>query len=290
MYEQFYNLKSKPFSLLPDPEYLYFSKRHSLAYGMLKYGLQDDSGGFAVITGEVGAGKTTLLNKLLTAIDERTTVGLISQTQRNSDELFRWVMMSYKLPYQGMDKVELYERFVEFTEQQYAKGKCCLLIIDEAQNLELEALEELRMLTNVNTDRGQKLKLILSGQPQLLAKLKMPELKQFAQRVAIQYHLDSLNKEEGLEYIRHRLRKAGADADLIDEGASTIVWYYSRGIPRVMNKLCDMSLVYGFAEQRQNINAELVKKVIQDREIGGLFSDSNLDDNNERLLLDALDR
>ncbi len=271
MYLQFYQLNRKPFSLLPDPEYLYFSQRHSLAFGMLEYGLQDDSGGFAVITGEVGSGKTTLINRLLSTIDKDKVVGVISHTHKEFGDLLPWVMMSYGLPYEGLDKVTLYQQFINFVNEEYKQGKRCLLIIDEAQNLDLETLEQLRMLTNVNSQQ-QKLKLILSGQPQLLSKLKSPDLDQFAQRVAIQYHLEALNKDEGQAYIKHRLNKSGGSEELFDEGAIIQIWYHSRGIPRVINNLCDLSLVYGFAEQKIKIDADIVRRVVQDRKHGGLFN------------------
>lgn len=273
MYLQHYNLSSKPFTLLPDPAFLYLGKQHALAYAMLQYGLLNDSGGFIVITGEVGSGKTTLIRRILADANDAAILGLISYTHSEFGELLQWVLMSLNLEYKNKSKAELYQDFAEYIRAQKRLGKRVVLVIDEAHNLSPATLEEIRMLANLNTEQGQVLQLIISGQPELLENLRRPELHQFAQRVTIQYHLEALIKQECFDYIRHRLAVAGATTDIFDESALLLIAYYSRGIPRVINTLCDLSLLYGFAEQTGTIDDKIVRKVIRDRKIGGLFMD-----------------
>ena len=177
MYESFYGFKEKPFSLLPDPEFIYLGEKHSSAYAMLEYGLMNKAG-FTVITGEVGSGKTTLIRRLLDQIDDDITVGLISNTPRDIGQLLQWVLMAFDQDFREESRVVLYDQFNNFLIDQYAQNKTTVLIIDEAQNLHPHVLEELRMLSNINVDKHQVLQLILVGQPQLLSLLKQPELLQ----------------------------------------------------------------------------------------------------------------
>lgn len=274
MYEKYYGFKLKPFSLLPEPKFLYLSKQHSFAYAMLQYAMQNEGGGYTVVTGEIGSGKTTLIRKLLAEISDQMNIGTVSQTYCDYDGLLRLIMATFNLDYKGRSNVELYQDFVRFVSRCYQSGSRTILIIDEAQNLSIETLESLRMLSNINTDQGQMLQLILVGQPELLQTLSSPQLLQFAQRVAVQYHLPPLLKQEGINYIKHRLQVANGDQDLFDESACVAIWYYSRGIPRVINTICDLTLVYAFAEQRKSIDLDLVRKVIQDRKSGGLFGEN----------------
>ena len=277
MYLQHFQLAVKPFTLLPDPAFLYMSKRHAMAYALLEYGMLNDSGGFIVITGEVGSGKTTLIRKMLAETNNAASIGLLNHTHSNYGELLQWVLMSFNLEFKNKTKVELYQDFINFIKNHQLVGKRVVLVIDEAHNLSLENLEEIRMLANINTESGQVFQLIISGQPELLQKLRMPELSQFAQRVTIQYHLETLGKDECFDYIKHRLVVAGATYFIFDDSALLTIWYYSRGIPRVINTLCDLSLVYGFSEQRKYINADIVRQVINDRKTGGLFIENDVD-------------
>lgn len=208
MYEAFFGFKEKPFSLLPDPSFLYLGKRHSMALTMLQYGLMNQAG-FTVIAGEIGCGKTTLIRHLLNNIDQDVTVGLISNTQREIGELLQWVLFAFNLEYRDKAKVELYETFVNFIIAEYSKNRRTVLIIDEAQNMASQTLEELRMLSNINADKHQVLQLILVGQPELRETLRRPELVQFAQRIAVDYYLNHLDLEETREYIYHRIKVAG---------------------------------------------------------------------------------
>ena len=187
MYEKFYGLREKPFSILPDPDLIYWGHNHLLAFAMLEFGVTN-SAGFTVITGEVGSGKTTLLRFLLRRLDPKIAVGLISNTPRGTDGLLQWVMMSLNQPYEDSYPV-LFQKFHQFLRNEYSKGRRTILIVDEAHNLGLDALEELRMLLNINADKHQFLQIMLVGQPQLKDMLRAPQLLQFAQRVSSDYHL-----------------------------------------------------------------------------------------------------
>jgi general secretion pathway protein A len=269
MYEAFYGFREKPFSLLPDPDFLYLSKKHRMALTMLEYGLLNQAG-FSVITGEVGTGKTTLIRKLLRHMDHALTVGLISNSQCGSfEELLRWILFSFEVEYRGKEKVELYQTLVEFLVKTYGERRRAVLIIDEAQHLTPELLEELRMLSNLNADKHQVLQLILVGQPGLRDLLREPSLDQFAQRVAVDYHLAALDVEETTQYIRHRLGVVGGDPALFSDGGCERIWRFSRGVPRLINIMCDTALVYGFAEQTKTIDPNLIDDVVRDRQ-GGL--------------------
>jgi general secretion pathway protein A len=269
MYETFYSFREKPFSLLPDPAFLFLARQHSTALAVLEYGLVNQAG-FTVVTGEIGCGKTTLIRHVLNTLGQDITVGLLSNTQRG--ELLQWVLMAFGLDYRGKEKVALYETFLEFIIDEYAKNRRTVLIIDEAQNLGLDALEELRMLSNVNADKDQVLQLILVGQPELRATLSRPALIQFAQRVAVDYFLVPLESEQIGSYIRHRLEIAGGDPALFKPEACQLVYHHSEGIPRLINLLCDTALVYGYAAGKQKIDVELVREVVQDKADSLLFA------------------
>ena len=271
MYETFYGFREKPFSIIPDPSFLYFSSKHSTALALLEYGLMNQAG-FNVNTGEIGTGKTTLIRYLLSQIDRDVTVGLISNTHRSFGELLQWILFAFKLEHRGKDKVEMFQDFLEFLLQEYSHNRRTVLIVDEAQNMTPDTLEELRMLSNVNTDKDQVLQLILVGQAGLRETLRRPEMEQFAQRIAVDYHLASLEGEETRAYIRHRIKVAGgSDPLLFDDAACDVVFQYSHGVPRLINLLCDAALVYGFAEQRPRIEARIIEEVAQDKQKGGVF-------------------
>lgn len=270
MYEKFYGLREKPFSLLPDPSFLYPSEKHSMALVLLEYGLSNQTS-FSVITGGIGTGKTTLIRQLLSQLDRDVTVGLISNTHRSFGELLQWVLLAFNLEYAGKDKVGMYQRLVDFLIGEYAKNRRTVLIIDEAQNMGAETLEELRMLSNINADKDQVLQIILVGQAGLRDTLRRPDLEQFAQRIAVDYHLKSLDLDETRGYIRHRLQVAGGDPDLFDAAACEAVYRHSGGTPRLINQICDTALVFGYAEQASQIHAPLVNDVVHEKLKGGIF-------------------
>lgn len=270
MYEAYYGFREKPFSLLPDPAFLYFSKKHRMAFAMLEYALANQAG-FAVISGGIGAGKTTLIRHLLNQLEQDTTVGLISNAHESFGELLEWILLAFDIEHRGKTKVEMYRAFVDFMVAEYARGRRTVLIVDEAQNLSPETLEELRMLSNVNADKDQVLQVILVGQEQLREKLRRPDLVQFAQRIGVDYHLTPLTAEDTREMIRHRLRVAGGSPDLFTDEACAAVHRYTGGTPRLVNLLCDTALVYGFADQCERIEADLIHEVVREKQEGGLF-------------------
>jgi len=265
MYEAFYGLRSKPFSLLPDPEFLYPSKKHQMALTLLEYGLMNQAS-FSVITGDIGTGKTTLIRQLLNQMERDMVVGLITNTHPSFGELLQWILLAFNLECPSKEKVDMYKTFMDFLIKQYAANRRTVLIIDEAQNMGPQALEELRMLSNINSDKDLVLQVILAGQPGLRDNLRDPRLEQFAQRISVDYNLTSLNAEETREYIRHRLRIAGGNPDMFDDAACEAVFRYSGGIPRLVNLLCDTALVYGYAEQTPRIGAQLIEDVARDKQ------------------------
>ena len=270
MYEAFYGFREKPFSIIPDPDFLYFSPKHRMALDLLEYGLVNQAG-FNVITGEIGAGKTTLIRHLLTQMGTDVSVGLVSNTYQSFNELLQQILYAFSLEYRGKDKIEMFHTLVDFLVRQYGHGKHSVLIIDEAQNLPAATLEELRMLTNVNADKAELLQVILVGQPSLRATLRHPDLEQFTQRIAVDYHLDALDQAETQHYIQHRIGIAGvSNPALFDEAACAAVYQHSQGVPRLINLLCDTALVYGFAEQKMGIDAALVHAVAADKQKGGI--------------------
>jgi type II secretory pathway predicted ATPase ExeA len=263
MYEAFYGLREKPFSILPDPDLIYWGTSHRLAYAMLEFGVMNRAG-FTVITGDIGSGKTTLLRHLLKKIDRRLAVGLISNTPSGSLEMLQWILMAFEQSFEGSYPT-LFRRFQQFLYGEYVKGRRTILILDEAQNLGLAALEELRMLSNINADKDQFLQVILVGQPQLKDKLRAPELLQFAQRVSSDFHLKPLNSNEVAQYIDYRLEAVGCREQLFTDEACALIAEASRGIPRTINILSDTALVYGYAANCDQIDAELVRSVIENK-------------------------
>jgi general secretion pathway protein A len=269
MYEHHYGLTEAPFALLPDPSFLYMSKDHSMALTLLRYSILNKQG-FTVITGEVGSGKTTLINRILDELEDDITVGLINFTHNAFGELSEWVLMAFGIEYRNKSKVEIYDDFVKFLIEEYRKGQRVVLIIDEAQNMDARTLEELRMFSNVNAQKDYLLHLIIIGQPELRLALQQPELRQLAQRVSVFYHLGKLTLAETQAYVSHRLEVAGGDPDLFSQNAVQKIWSEAKGIPRVINTLCDLSLVYGFSSSEDKIEAPIVAEVLKDRQKMGL--------------------
>jgi len=250
--------------MLPDPGFLYLSKKHQKALTLFEYGLMNHAG-FSVISGEIGSGKTTLLRKLLQNMNRNITVGMITNTHKQFGELLDWVLSAFDIHERGLNEVEKHQRFVDFLVEQYARKKTTLLIVDEAQNMAADKLEELRMLSNINSDKDQVLQIILAGQPELKDTLGLPELRQFVQRIAVDYHLGSLDLEDTRGYINHRLTVAGATAPIFTDEACDMLHKYSGGTPRLINLLCDTAMVYGFADEQQIIEEDLVAEMITER-------------------------
>ncbi len=271
MYKAFYGLKDSPFSIQPDPEYLYFGRRHTYAYAMMEYGIRDKAG-FIVISGEIGCGKTTLVRHLLNNLSTSLTVGLVYNTHREIADLLEWIMLSFGLPYEGLSRVALYDVFQRFLIEQYGMGKSVLLIVDEAQNINPDALESLRMLSNINADKHQLLQIMLVGQPQLKSMLSRPELLQFAQRIAVDFHIKPFEPADVQDYIQHRLSVAGRETPLFTPEACARIAAVSQGIPRRINVLCNTALIYGFSSESERIDVDLIEEVLKDKAEYGALS------------------
>jgi len=270
MYERFYGFHEKPFSMLPDPQFLYPSRKHQLALAQLEYGLWNQAS-FSVVTGGIGAGKTTLIRYLLRQLESDVVVGLISNTHPSFGELLHWILNAFNLDYSSSEKVGLYRVFADFLIEQYANNRRTVLIIDEAQNMTRDTLEELRLLSNINSEKDQVLQIILSGQVGLRKLLRDPALEQFAQRIAVDYHLEPLDETETCNYIRHRLSIAGGSPDLFDEEACKTIYKYSGGTPRLINILSDTALVYGFSLHAEKIDNNLAEEVGRDKKKSGIL-------------------
>lgn len=267
MYESFYGFHKPPFSNIPDPDFLFLSPHHKRALSILQYAVMARAG-FCVITGNVGAGKTTLVRRVLQGLDQRIHVGLVSNTQcENFEELLRWILLAFELEYRGKDKVEMYDEFVQFLIRQFQSGNPVTLIIDEAQNLGIENLEQLRMLSNVNTERGQILQTILVGQPELWTLLRDPRMEQFAQRISYDYFLQPLDDVESVrQYVEHRVSMAGGSDALFEPDTFELIQRATRGVPRLINLICDTALVYGYGEGAKQITSAMVRQVIADKQ------------------------
>jgi len=281
MYEAFYGLNEKPFSVPPDPAYLYLSEKHKSALSRLQYSVINHAA-FTVVTGEIGSGKTTLIRELIHQLDQNDefTVGLVSNVNFSSfEELMQWILYAFELEYDGKNKVSLFETFTDYVVKNYGAGCRTVLIIDEAQNLNPDVLEQLRMLSNINADQHQVLQLILVGQSNLLDTLKRPELEQFAQRIEVDFYLKPLDLDETTKYIQHRIKVAGGDEDLFASDTYPLIWRSTSGVPRLINVLCGMALVYAFADFKDRIDSDVINLVLKEKE-GGF---SPLDANNSTL-------
>ncbi|MEL6204803.1 MAG: AAA family ATPase [Pseudomonadota bacterium] len=264
MYTEFFGLQERPFTLLPDPDFIFWTDAHRAAFTVLEYGIVTRSP-ITVLTGEIGVGKTTLLYHLLDLVSEDTTVGLISNAQGGRGELVRWVLnaLSVEAP-QDADYVSLYQTLQDRLVKEYSEGRRVAVVIDEAQNLTVEVLEELRMMTNINSGRDELLQLVLVGQPELRRMIMLPELQQFAQRVVAAFHLTALDEEGVGDYISHRLAHAGGTGEEFAPEAVEEIARLTRGIPRLVNKLCEFCLVYGAINEENPIKLATVQHVIAD--------------------------
>jgi len=288
MYESFYGLKEKAFNLNPDPEYFYMSREHEDAYRHLEYAIRE-SKGFAVITGEVGSGKTTLINYLLYKLDLDIHIGLITNTNIPASQFLKAICREFEIDVDVREKVDIMEIFQDFLLERYAQNERVLLIIDEAQNISRDAMEEIRMLSNLEAEKSHLIQIILIGQPELKSQLQRNDLKQFAQRVSTHYHINGLNKDEVNNYICYRLKVGEAEnLDIFKEEAIELIYQHSLGIPRIINVICDTALVYGYADGIRIIDKSLIETVIQEREESGIFSklDLNFNDSSTKTLVE----
>ncbi|MCA8869066.1 MAG: AAA family ATPase [Rhodobacteraceae bacterium] len=263
-YTDVFNLRERPFTLLPDPEFIFWTREHTRAYAVLQYGIMSRSP-LTIITGEVGAGKTTLVQKLLSEPKDDLTVGLISNAQGGRGELLQWVLNALRHPApQGASYVEMFQRLQDFLISEYSEGRRVALIIDEAQNLSVEGLEELRMLTNVNSNKDELVQFILVGQPELRQMIMRPELRQFAQRVSANYHLPSMASDTVSDYITHRLVTAGGTGNEFTKQACEKIFKATGGVPRLVNQLCDFCMIYTSINNSRLVLASTVEQVLAD--------------------------
>jgi len=270
MYREFFGLKEKPFNVTSDPSYLFSSRVHKEAFAHLIYGIQERKG-FLEITGEIGAGKTTLCRQLLRRLDANTKTAFILNSTLPELQLFRAIMEDFGLDVGQKDKVEMLQQFNRFLIEELSRGNNVILIIDEAQNLDLSTLEEIRMLSNLETDKEKLFQVILVGQPELRGKLNSPALKQLRQRIGVRFHMTPLDKGEVSQYIYHRLKVAGSNGEIcFSDDALKAVAQYSGGVPRLINMVCDKALLMAYVMETNDISLAMIERSIQ--EIEGLVS------------------
>ncbi len=248
----------------PDPAFLYPSKHHAGALTMLEYAMVSQSP-FCMLTGEIGSGKTTLIQQLIRSLDDSVIVGMVHNSHGRFRSIHPWALSALGITPNADTEIGQYEALVEFFIREYGYGRHTLLIFDEAQNLSVRTLEELRLLSNVNSENDVALQIMLVGQPELRRKLERPQLKQFAQRVAVDFHLNALSRTDAHAYVRHRLRVAGGSDAIFHRKAIDAIHKLSGGIPRLINQLCDLCLVYAFADGRPWVAASTVAQVMRDR-------------------------
>lgn len=264
LYMDFFGFGERPFTLLPDPDFLFWSRAHRRAFSVLEYGVITRAP-ITVVTGEVGTGKTTLIQKLLQTLEDDITLGLVSNAQGGRGELLQWALNALGVQTDlTAAYVTLFQQLQDYVIEEYAAGRRVILLIDEAQNLSVEGLEELRMLTNINSNKDELLQLILVGQPELRQMIMRPELRQFAQRVTATYHIGPLDRAAVGGYIQHRLCHVGGTGAEFTSEAIDLVHVHSHGIPRLVNKLCDFAMVYAATEERRVVDAAIIEEVLED--------------------------
>jgi general secretion pathway protein A len=265
MYKGFFGLTDNPFNVNPDPRFLYFTKEIEEAFSGLKYGIQNRKG-FITLTGEVGTGKTTLVNRLLDWLhEERVRTAFLFNSRMNSSQLFDFILAEFGISCDSRSKSQLLMKLNGFLLDRFRAGETTVLIVDEAQNLTYPVLEEIRLLTNLETSTEKLLQIVLSGQPELEEKLKLPQLRQLRQRIMLRCKTSALSKEQTHDYIVERLRIAGHDGPpIFSSDAVAMVHKYSVGIPRVINLLCEHSLINAYVEQQRPISAKTVEEVAKE--------------------------
>ena len=269
MYEKHFGFKIKPFQTIPNPEVFYPSPKHENALTYLEYGLMERTG-FILLTGEIGSGKTTLIKHLINKIESQIDIAVIFNTNVTSEQLIGLILNEFELAPGNGAKAEALNNLYLFLIEKFADNRRVLLVIDEAQNLSRDALEEVRMLSNLQSDDQMLLQIMLVGQPELRTKIRKPNLAQLNQRITVAYHLPALTREETEGYITFRIEKAGGKAGLFTHDAIDLLHETSMGIPRTINIICDTALVYAYADDLKDINASVIQQVIEDREGTGL--------------------
>jgi general secretion pathway protein A len=269
VYLEYYGLSEPPFDITPNPRFLFYSARHREAFNHLLYGIRERKG-FVQLTGEVGAGKTTLCRAMLeelSAHDGQYATALILNPVMSAEELVRTIAQEYGLPVNGLDRLDTLAVINHFLLQQVERGKDTVLIIDEAQDLTDGLLEQVRLLSNLETDNRKLLQIVLMGQPELRDRLNHHRLRQLRQRITVRYHLPPLNRNEVNQYIQYRLDVAGAQgAPYFTQPALWRVFNYSQGIPRLLNAICDKALLAGFVSQQERIDYRMIGRAVRELE------------------------
>jgi general secretion pathway protein A len=265
MYKEFYGLRANPFNVNPDPRYLFLTRHTEEALACLTYGIQSRKG-FVLLTGEVGTGKTTLINKLMEWLRlQQVATAFIFNSRMDVPQLLDFMMADFGIPCDSGSKSQILQRLYNWLLDRYRAGETAVLVIDEAQNLTDEVLEEIRMLTNLETFTEKLLQIVLVGQPELEQRLKQPQLRQLRQRLTLRAKTHAFNLEETKAYVQQRLRIAGCNGEPIFEPDALLALYrYSAGIPRVINLLCEHCLVSGFVDQKKTVVPEMVDSVARD--------------------------
>lgn len=262
MYEKFYGFTDKPFNMTPDSKFFYPSAKHEEALNCLLLAISERNG-FVVITGEIGSGKTTVCRTLLNRLDQATKVALVLNTHLGKKELLTTILEDLDIEYRSTSKTCLLSALNKYLLEKASKDVNVVLIIDEAQNLTPSVLEEVRMLSNLETETEKLIQIVLLGQPELKKKLALPRLEQFRQRVVFHYHLEPLNKKEAGEYIKHRLKKAGnVSGDIFEENAIDEIYKHSKGVPRLINVMCHNALISGLIYETKKINQKIALEAI----------------------------
>ena len=270
MYLDYYGLSEPPFDITPNPRFLFYSAKHREAYNHLLYGIRERKG-FVQLTGEVGAGKTTLCRALLEALDEHYATALILNPVMSAEELVKAIALEFGLPVHGLDRLDTLAVINQFLLHQVEEGKESVLIIDEAQDLTEELLEQVRLLSNFETDDRKLLQIVLMGQPELRDRLNSPRLRQLRQRITVRFHLPPLTRQEVNQYVQHRLHVSGGNGTpYFTRPALWRVFRYTQGIPRLVNALCDKALLGGFVSQSERISYGVVNRAV--RELEGNFA------------------
>jgi len=266
MYLDFFNLKENPFCVTPDPRYLYFSPHHQEAYCHIIYGIEQRKG-FIEITGEVGCGKTTICRAVLSGLTDNVQTALILNPSLTETQLLRAMLNDFGLEVKGRDRLAFIETLNGFLLSMNAEGRNVALVIDEAQDLSPKVMEQVRLLSNLETDQHKLIQIVLVGQPELKQRLASPSLRQLRQRITVRYHISPLTREQAGVYIEHRLKVAGSDGRIVfDLEAVKLIHKYSQGMPRLINAVCDNALLAGYVEGTTTISARCVKKAIQQLE------------------------
>jgi len=266
VYLEYYGLTEPPFTITPNPRFLFFSGKHREAFNHLLYGIRERKG-FVQLTGEVGAGKTTLCRALLEQLGDNFSTALILNPVLDADQLVKAIAMEFGLEVKGMDRIEVVWVINDFLLRQMADNRETVLIIDEAQDLTNELLEQVRLLSNLETDERKLLQIVLMGQPELRERLNDHGLRQLRQRITVRYHLNPLTRAEVAQYVQHRLQVSGAQgAPYFTRPALWRIYHYSSGIPRLVNAVCDKALLAGFVEQRDRIDFRLVGRALRELE------------------------